>query len=148
MATFITGVLVWVYSAYFKDVGITLSEGLMFGAVISATDPVTVLAIFHDLHVDSLLFSLVLGESMMNDAVCIVLYRSALGAIFSFLCVLWVTSCVFCVFYLSVSVDTDSFVTLTKNSTVEKFKSAEITFGALMYAVATFFVRRVLIFFD
>ena len=35
----------------------------------------TVLAIFHDLHVDFDLFSLVFGESVMNDAVAIVLFR-------------------------------------------------------------------------
>eukprot|EP00794_Sanderia_malayensis_P011062 gene11062-12230_t len=49
---------------------------LMFGSLISATDPVTVLAIFHDLHVDVDLYALVFGESVMNDAVAIVLYRS------------------------------------------------------------------------
>ena len=38
-------------------------------------DKVTVLAIFHDLHVDFDIFSLVFGESVMNDAVAIVLFR-------------------------------------------------------------------------
>ena len=51
-------------------------ECLLFGAMISATDPVTVLAIFHDLHVDVDLFALVFGESVLNDAVAIVLYRA------------------------------------------------------------------------
>ena len=36
---------------------------------------VTVLAIFHDLHVDVDLFAIVFGESVMNDAVAIVLFR-------------------------------------------------------------------------
>ena len=36
---------------------------------------VTTLAIFHDLKVDVNLYSLVFGESVMNDAVAIVLYR-------------------------------------------------------------------------
>eukprot|EP00117_Sycon_ciliatum_P001592 scpid54116/ scgid7189/ Sodium/hydrogen exchanger 9; Na(+)/H(+) exchanger 9; Solute carrier family 9 member 9 len=53
-----------------------LVECLLFGALISATDPVTVLAIFHDLHVDVDLFAMVFGESVMNDAVAIVLFRS------------------------------------------------------------------------
>ena len=35
----------------------------------------TVLAIFHDLKVDHDLYSLVFGESVMNDAVAIVLFR-------------------------------------------------------------------------
>ncbi|CAG7838048.1 unnamed protein product [Allacma fusca] len=44
-----------------------------FGALISATDPVTILAIFNDLHVDVNLYALVFGESVLNDAVAIVL---------------------------------------------------------------------------
>ena len=35
---------------------------------------VTVLAVFNDLHVDVDIFSLVFGESVMNDAVAIVLF--------------------------------------------------------------------------
>ena len=34
---------------------------------------VTILAIFHDLHVDVTLYALVFGESVLNDAVAIVL---------------------------------------------------------------------------
>lgn len=34
---------------------------------------VTVLAIFHDLHVDVNLYALVFGESILNDAIAIVL---------------------------------------------------------------------------
>ena len=55
--------------------GDNIVYSLLFGSLISATDPVTVLAIFHDLHVDVDLYSLVFGESVMNDAVAIVLYR-------------------------------------------------------------------------
>ena len=52
------------------------AECLLFGALISATDPVTVLAIFHDLHADLDMYALVFGESVLNDAVAIVLYRA------------------------------------------------------------------------
>nr|XP_006821443.1 PREDICTED: sodium/hydrogen exchanger 7-like [Saccoglossus kowalevskii] len=51
----------------------SLKDCLYFGALISATDPVSVLAIFFDLHVDVDMYALVFGESVMNDAVAIVL---------------------------------------------------------------------------
>lgn len=51
-------------------------NAMMFGSIISATDPVSVLAIFNDLKVDSDLFAIVFGESVMNDAVAVVLYRA------------------------------------------------------------------------
>ncbi|KAG9351065.1 hypothetical protein JZ751_024955, partial [Albula glossodonta] len=50
-----------------------LTDCLLFGALISATDPVTVLAIFAELRVDSDLYILLFGESVLNDAVAIVL---------------------------------------------------------------------------
>ncbi|XP_041967726.1 sodium/hydrogen exchanger 7 isoform X1 [Alosa sapidissima] len=52
------------------------TDCLFFGAVISATDPVTVLAIFNELHADADLYALLFGESVMNDAVAIVLSSS------------------------------------------------------------------------
>ncbi|XP_078420352.1 sodium/hydrogen exchanger 9-like [Cetorhinus maximus] len=52
------------------------TDCLLFGALISATDPVTVLAIFHELDVDSQLYTLLFGESVLNDAVAIVLTYS------------------------------------------------------------------------
>uniref|UniRef100_A0A663E1T1 Sodium/hydrogen exchanger n=1 Tax=Aquila chrysaetos chrysaetos TaxID=223781 RepID=A0A663E1T1_AQUCH len=52
------------------------TDCLFFGSVMSATDPVTVLAIFHELHVDTDLYTLLFGESVLNDAVAIVLTYS------------------------------------------------------------------------
>ncbi|KAJ8926900.1 hypothetical protein NQ314_020752 [Rhamnusium bicolor] len=51
----------------------TFLDTLYFGALISATDPLTILAIFNDLNVDVNLYALVFGESVLNDAVAIVL---------------------------------------------------------------------------
>lgn len=53
-------------------------EALMFGALISAVDPVATLAILANKHVnaDKLLLSLVFGESVLNDAVSIVLFNT------------------------------------------------------------------------
>ncbi|KAK8937362.1 Sodium/hydrogen exchanger 6 [Platanthera zijinensis] len=53
-----------------------LVECMMFGALISATDPVTVLSIFQELGSDMNLYALVFGESVLNDAMAISLYRT------------------------------------------------------------------------
>ena len=46
-----------------------------FGSLISAVDPVATLAIFHALDVDPTLNMLVFGESVLNDAVSIVMFK-------------------------------------------------------------------------
>lgn len=48
-------------------------ESFAFGSLISAVDPVATLAIFKALNVDQILYMLVFGESVLNDAVAIVL---------------------------------------------------------------------------
>lgn len=52
------------------------TELLTFGALLSATDPVTTLAVFQEKRVDPHLFYLVFGESVLNDAVGLVLFHS------------------------------------------------------------------------
>ena len=44
---------------------ITLMEGMCFGSLISATDPVSTLAVFSEMRVDPTLFYLVFGESVI-----------------------------------------------------------------------------------
>ncbi|VEU42604.1 unnamed protein product [Pseudo-nitzschia multistriata] len=53
-------------------------EALIFGALISSVDPVATLSIMgnEDLNVDPLLYSLVFGESVLNDAVAISLFKT------------------------------------------------------------------------
>lgn len=53
---------------------ITLIECFTFSTIVSAVDPVAVLAIFHEIGVNKSLYFLVFGESLLNDAVVIVLY--------------------------------------------------------------------------
>jgi len=54
----------------------TFLDTLRFGSLISATDPVTILAIFTDLNVDVNLYAIVFGESVLNDAVAMVITRT------------------------------------------------------------------------
>lgn len=75
ISSFVIGTLMYGFLQmipHFKS-SFTYLDSLYFGAVISPTDPLTILAIFNDLRVDVTLYSLVFGESVLNDAVAIVL---------------------------------------------------------------------------
>ena len=61
---------------WFGDFDPSLLELLTFGALIAATDTVSILGVLQTKRVDPHLFSLVFGESALNDAVAIVLFRT------------------------------------------------------------------------
>ncbi|KAF2854142.1 sodium/hydrogen exchanger [Plenodomus tracheiphilus IPT5] len=56
---------------------INFVEAMSVGATLSATDPVTILAIFNTYKVEPKLYTLIFGESILNDAVAIVLFETA-----------------------------------------------------------------------
>ncbi|XP_053200996.1 Na(+)/H(+) exchanger protein 7-like [Panonychus citri] len=51
-------------------------ECLTFSTLISAVDPVAVIAIFQEVNVDKALYFLVFGESLLNDAVVVTMYNT------------------------------------------------------------------------
>uniref|UniRef100_A0AAY4AFZ9 Sodium/hydrogen exchanger n=1 Tax=Denticeps clupeoides TaxID=299321 RepID=A0AAY4AFZ9_9TELE len=75
-AFFVGGLLYGVCQLEGTHLGrVDLMACLLFGSIISAVDPVAVLAVFEEIHINELLHILVFGESLLNDAVTVVLYH-------------------------------------------------------------------------
>jgi len=73
VSTFVVGLGLW------WALDIRLIVALVFGALISATDPVAVVALFKELGAPNRLNVLVEGESLLNDATAIVTFSILLG---------------------------------------------------------------------
>ena len=84
VAVFTTGFLLQgVFSLLDLSIAMPLMASLLFGAVISSTDPISVLSIFKQLGVPKRLSSIIEGESLLNDGVSVVIYGIILSAIAS-----------------------------------------------------------------
>ncbi len=78
--TFIVAGLILMTGRYFiPSLELPFAAAIAFGALISATDPVAVIALFRDLGVSKRLAILVEGESLFNDGIAIVIFNLALG---------------------------------------------------------------------
>lgn len=74
LSTFLVGFLVN------AGIGVALPTALVFGALISATDPVAVIALFRSLGAPKRLAVLVEGESLFNDGTAIVVFNLMVAA--------------------------------------------------------------------
>ncbi len=82
VAVFVTGFLIHgVFSLFDYGASMPLLACLLFGAVISSTDPISVLAIFKQLGVPKRLSSIIEGESLLNDGISVVIYGIILAAV-------------------------------------------------------------------
>lgn len=70
------GVTMWAAGVWGWIHPLSPLKAMLFGSMVSATDPVTVLAVFKKLGARQDLYMIVFGESVLNDAVGIVLYQT------------------------------------------------------------------------
>ena len=63
--------------------GLDIPTSMLFGAMVSATDPVSVIALFRKMGIDKRLTMLLEGESVFNDGTAVVLFKLVLAAVLS-----------------------------------------------------------------
>ncbi len=61
--------------------GLQTQTALIFGAMVSATDPVSVIALFRQMGIDKRLTMILEGESLFNDGTAVVLFKIVLALI-------------------------------------------------------------------
>lgn len=73
--TILIGLTLWgfSYTPLFGGVEFEMLHLFVFASLISAVDPVAVIATFVEIHVNDMLYIIVFGESLLNDAVSIVI---------------------------------------------------------------------------
>jgi len=75
LGTFLTFLVVAILTYFLLH--LSLQEALIFGALMAATDPVSVLSIFKSMGLNKRLSIVVEGESLANDGVAVVLFQIA-----------------------------------------------------------------------
>lgn len=78
LSAIVIGVILWLYTRIPID-GLNMGwvDAISVGATLSATDPVTILAIFTSYKVDPKLYTIIFGEAILNDAIAIVIFEAA-----------------------------------------------------------------------
>lgn len=61
--------------------GFDWSAAVLLGVILSATDPVAIIAVFRRLTVPHALRTILESESLLNDAIAVVLYRATIAAV-------------------------------------------------------------------
>ncbi|KAI1638864.1 Sodium/hydrogen exchanger family-domain-containing protein [Biscogniauxia mediterranea] len=78
LSAVVIGLLLWLYIQLpLEPLSMTFNDAISVGATLSATDPVTILAIFNTYKVDPKLYTVIFGESILNDAIAIVIFETA-----------------------------------------------------------------------
>jgi solute carrier family 9 (sodium/hydrogen exchanger), member 6/7 len=78
ISALVLAIIQWVWTRIpLEGLDISFVDAMSVGATLSATDPVTILAIFNTYKVDPKLYTIIFGESILNDAIAIVLFETA-----------------------------------------------------------------------
>lgn len=78
LSAVVIGLILWLYTRIpLEGLSMNWIDAISVGATLSATDPVTIMAIFNSYKVDPKLYTIIFGESILNDAVAIVIFESA-----------------------------------------------------------------------
>lgn len=78
ISALVLGIILYLWALLpFESMRLTFVDAISVGATLSATDPVTILAIFNTYKVDPKLYTTIFGESILNDAIAIVLFETA-----------------------------------------------------------------------
>eukprot|EP00741_Cyanophora_paradoxa_P009862 tig00001668_g9553.t1 len=75
LTCFSFGIPLWLLGLARVSFRLRFLDAMAFGALLAAVDPVATLAIFQHLKVNEVLYTLVLGEAVLNDAVAIALFH-------------------------------------------------------------------------
>ncbi|PFH63244.1 hypothetical protein XA68_15878 [Ophiocordyceps unilateralis] len=77
LSAVVIGLILWLFALIPGSLQMTFVDAISVGATLSATDPVTILAIFNTYKVDPKLYTIIFGESILNDAIAIVIFETA-----------------------------------------------------------------------
>jgi hypothetical protein len=78
LSAVVIGLILWLYALTgIESLKMNFVDAISVGATLSATDPVTILAIFNTYKVDPKLYTIIFGESILNDAIAIVIFETA-----------------------------------------------------------------------
>jgi len=139
---FFTGVVV-AGAAMFGG-GLALPAALALGAIVSATDPVAVLALFRVLAVPTDLLTIVEGESIANDGVAAVLTQTIIGVAVSGVSIAAISVAGSFVYSCGVGIGCGLGVALLGTPFLWRFKTPWIAIGTTLaiaygsYALASF----------
>ncbi|GME71639.1 unnamed protein product [[Candida] boidinii] len=77
ISAIVLGIILFIWTKLgLESIHISFVDALAVGATLSATDPVTILSIFNSYKVDPKLYTIIFGESLLNDAICIVMFET------------------------------------------------------------------------